>query len=817
MRKSIRKILSLILSLILVVGAVPFMSITVFAANAGKEASLIKAVNAGGDVKLTKDITLSDVLRIPTGITVTLDLNGKTLNRGLTECRDLGSVIRVEPGATLTVKDSSNKNSGVITGGASWNGGGICNHGTLTIKGGTISGNKALHERYGGGGGIYNGSYNGSKATLTLEGGVIEYNKARDGGGIYNSDGTVIIHKGSYSVTVLSQLKTYETNVTIKNNEAYATSGGASSGSGICTFRDISIQDAPYISGNKDNKDIYLLTGKVLKLTGKLKKTALIGIATEDYNNIITSGYFTYQTEDPNEFFKPADSNHIIRMSDTKENGGEVISRVSTKTLIEIYNSKNRSKRKASELLLRAEYDNPTYAYYTVCGIGGSALSSCRIEITLGSDWIHDMQIVIPANCYYVIDLNGHRIMRERNGKKIDNGGVFKVCEGAELTINDSNPTKNNGYSAMKGGMIIGGANSNGGGGITVEKGACLYMTGGTIYDCRTDFHGGGICAKDGAKMIVLRNCTVRRCMTINSTDDCNGGGIYAKNISRFELENVTLNGCYSEDYGGGFYYYGGNNGIFIVSACTFFSNNCNDDGGAAYFSSSEGGYFDKCDFSSNSAGDDGGCIYVVKNGNKVNDLKKDEPVMIRECKMMNNVCGDEGSAVFVDRNDVVFVTDKIMKNAASDKGAIYVSHNAGRYGYDISVKGLTIVDNNEATTSDRANIVLENYGATHNYIYCAGLYEGSSIWFSTLDSGKVKVLRNVDSYQLRYFHPEVGTLSFEGEKTMEANLVTASLFGGGSWIAIISLFGTAVVVAVVVIIYKKKKKEGAVNNENKE
>ena len=304
--------------------------------------------------------------------------------------------------------------------------------------------------------------------------------------------------------------------------------------------------------------------------------------------------------------------------------------------------------------------------------------------------------------------------------------------------------------------------------------------------------------------------------MTIDSTDDCNGGGIYAKNISRFELENVTLNGCYSEDYGGGFYYYGGNNGIFIVSACTFFSNNCNDDGGGAYFSSSEGGYFDKCDFSSNSAGDDGGCIYVVKNGNKVNDLKKDEPVMIRECKMMNNVCGDEGSAVFVDRNDVVFVTDKIMKNAASDKGAIYVSHNAGRYGYDISVKGLTIVDNNEATTSDRANIVLENYGATHNYIYCAGLYDGSSIWFSTLDSGKVKVLRNVDSYQLRYFHPEVGTLSFEGEKTMEANLVTASLFSSGSIIAIIVLLGTALIAMAVALVYKKKK-EGTESNDSEE
>ena len=817
MRKAIQRKLPLLLVLILVFGTLPFMAITAFAANASTEAALVKAVNAGGDVKLTKDIQLTDVLRIPSGNTVTLDLNGKTLNRGLTECQDLGSVIRVEPGATLTIKDSSNNNSGVITGGASWNGGGICNHGTLTLKGGTISGNKALHVAYGGGGGIYNGSYEGSKATLTLEGGVIEYNQARNGGGIYNSDGTVTIRKGSYSVTVLSQVKTYETNVTIKNNAVFALeSGCTSSGSGIFTYRDISIQDAPYISGNQDDKDIYILTGKVLKLTGKLKKTAVIGIETEDYDNIITSGYFTYQTENPNEFFKPSNSNHLIRMSETKENGGEVMARVSSKTLIEIYGGTNPFKKNASDLLIIAEYNDPNYAYLVTTGVTGSALSSCLIEITLGSDWIGDTQILIPNKTIYVFDLNGHRIVRNRNGKRINNGGVFLVKEGASLTINDSNPNKNNGYLPTRGGMIIGGCNSNGGGGITVEKGANLYMNGGTIYDCRSDYHGGGICAMDGAKLIILKNCCVRRCFTIDSWDDSNGGGIYAKNVSRFELENVTIRDCSSEDYGGGFYYYGGNNGIFIVSACTFFSNNCEDDGGAAYFSSSEGGYFDKCDFSSNSADDDGGCIYIVKNGNDVNTLKKDEPVMIRECTMMSNVCGDEGSAVFVDRNDVVFVTDKIMQNAAADKGAVYVSHNAGRSGYDISVKGLTIISNNEATTANRANLVLENYGATHNYVYCAGLYYGSSIVFSTLESGKVKALRNVDRYQLRYFLPEQGGLSFESETTKEATLVTASLFSNGSVIMILSLLGIAAVAAAAVFIFKNKK-GGAGHNDGNE
>ena len=809
MRKNVHKTLPVLLSLILVIGVMPFMSITAFAANAGNETALVKAVNKGGDVKLTKDIELTDVLRIPTGIAVTLDLNGYTLNRGLTECQDLGSVIRVEPGATLTVKDSSNKNSGVITGGASWNGGGICNHGTLTVEGGTISGNKALHNTYGGGGGIYNGSYNGSKATLTLKGGVIAYNEARNGGGVFNSDGTVVIQKGSYSVTVLSQLKTYDTNITIKNNTASA------SGSGIYTERDISIQDAPYISGNDKDEDIYLLYGRVLKLTGKLKKTAAIGIKTEDYDNIITSGYFTYQTEDPNEFFKPASSNAVIRMSNTKENGGEVMVKVGGKTLLEIYKSANRSQRKASELLIRQEFDSPLQAFMDL-GVKymSSAVVGYRVELTLGSDYNYDYQITVPSNGYLVIDLNGHNICRTRNGKMIDNGGVFLVKEGGTLTINDSNPTVSSGWGNIRGGIIMGGANSNGGGGITVEKNANLYMNGGTIYECRTDYKGGGICAKDGAKLIVLKNCRIHYCHTMNSSDDANGGGIYVKNVSRLELENVEVTTCYSEDSGGGVYYYGGNNGIFIISGCYFDNNVCKDDGGAVYYSSSEGGYFDKCTFTSNTAHDDGGAIYTVKNGLKVAYVKKDEPVMIRECTMKNNKADDEGSAVFVDREDVVFVTDTITQNTAGDKGAVYVSHHAGRYGYDISVKGLMVVANNKSGTANRANIVLENYGATHNYIYCAGLYEGSNVVFSTLQSGKVETLRNVDSYQLRYFHAETGTLSFEGRETVEAPLVTASLFAGGSIIAFIALAVVAAGAATIAITYKMKKKKGGAGND---
>ena len=134
------------------------------------------------------DIKLSKYRLIPNGVKVTLDLNGKTLDRGLTDCEEFGSVIFVEPDAELTVKDSSGNNSGVITGGASWNGGGIRNHGVLTFEGGTIKGNKAQHLPAGLGGGIYSSTYYNNNVTLTITGGVIENNEAHYGAGVYIGD-----------------------------------------------------------------------------------------------------------------------------------------------------------------------------------------------------------------------------------------------------------------------------------------------------------------------------------------------------------------------------------------------------------------------------------------------------------------------------------------------------------------------------------------------------------------------------------------------------------------------------------------------------
>lgn len=141
------------------------------------------AVNNATDgkvIKLTQNITASssdDRIKIPSGKSVIIDLDGNTLNRDLTEEDNDGHVIEVF--GTLTIRDTSFSQYGKITGGAAENGGGInVNGGTLYFESGEVAGNKAKD-----GGGIY---VNGD-GKLVMTGGSVHDNEADDeGGGVFS-------------------------------------------------------------------------------------------------------------------------------------------------------------------------------------------------------------------------------------------------------------------------------------------------------------------------------------------------------------------------------------------------------------------------------------------------------------------------------------------------------------------------------------------------------------------------------------------------------------------------------------------------------
>ena len=199
------------------------------------EEALKEAIKWGGNgsygpksAKLAADITLSSRLDIVNGNNVTLDLNGHNLSRSLTDYADDGNVVRVEVGGQLTVKDSGGNNSGQITGGKAINGGGICNHGTLTIEGGTITGCSASTN----GGGIYNAPETSGAVSMTLKGGRITGNTCGDrGAGIFNYSGCYLYIQGT--VDVSGNTKGSEANNVYLDGETVITVTGALTGSQI--------------------------------------------------------------------------------------------------------------------------------------------------------------------------------------------------------------------------------------------------------------------------------------------------------------------------------------------------------------------------------------------------------------------------------------------------------------------------------------------------------------------------------------------------------------------------------------------------------
>lgn len=110
-------------------------------ATVNNKAELRAALTNGADIVLGSNIDIAKEVEIDNNIAVTIDLNGKTVNRGLTSSADYGHVLKVISGSKLTINDSSGDNSGTITGAYVHNGGAINNACTLVMNSGTITSN----------------------------------------------------------------------------------------------------------------------------------------------------------------------------------------------------------------------------------------------------------------------------------------------------------------------------------------------------------------------------------------------------------------------------------------------------------------------------------------------------------------------------------------------------------------------------------------------------------------------------------------------------------------------------------------------------
>ena len=433
------------------------------------------------------------------------------------------------------------------------------------------------------------------------------------------------------------------------------------------------------------------------------------------------------------------------------------------------------------------------------------ANSTDEVKLILGDNWEHDSQLTLVSNKKLTVDLNGHYIKRTRD-KQINDGSVFLVEANATLTMIDSNP-ESSGYDGIKGGVVTGGSSGNCAGGVHINENAHVIWQGGTLYDCNTDYHGGGFYL-DGSSEKTSLNMTGGRiygCQTVDSADNCHGGAIYIKN-GTVDIKNVEIDSCYSEDYGGGIYI---DNGYLNVYNTIFSDNRALDYGGAVYLAGDALIYFKDCIFAGNKCDDDGGALYINNNPSKDKTSKYtnlEYPATIFDgCVFRNNNAADKGGAIFIDDDNVALIDATIENNTAKTYGGgVWVDSLS-----DITFKGKCIVNNNTCTNSSAfRNVTLQKGAASQAYVYSAGLTAGSYIGInSDSSSNEVKIALKMSKYQMRYFHADYGTLEMRDESEEEAEMVvTASLFGNGIFWVSVGIGGAGVAAAVAVIIYRKRK-----------
>lgn len=304
-------------------------------------------------IKLTADITLKERMAIPEGKTVTLDLNGHTLQRNEENYHWYYMVIHLLGNATLTVNDGSGNNSGRITGGHAYGGGIYCEPGSkLTFNGGTIIGNSVRNDPDGGagwGGGVL--VNDGAEATFN--GGMVLGNGAPLGGGIYNfgtltignivisgntgNDGGAIFNRGTLNITagsIIDNLANVHGGGGITNYGTINMTGGsitknrsAKAGGGIWQGGTMNVQGNPVISDNTSNvhgsEDVYV--SNPITVTGAFTEGAHIGVYPCTLNFVMTSGYGTHNAgTTPDQYF----FSNIPYYAITANSDGEIVLQV---------------------------------------------------------------------------------------------------------------------------------------------------------------------------------------------------------------------------------------------------------------------------------------------------------------------------------------------------------------------------------------------------------------------------------------------------------------------------------------------------------
>ncbi len=322
-----------------------------------------------------------------------------------------------------------------------------------------------------------------------------------------------------------------------------------------------------------------------------------------------------------------------------------------------------------------------------------------NVEIKLYADWDVKSQLEVGGERKgLTIDLNGHTLRRIVNGRS-SNGEVIRVTGGGDLLIKDLPSSQGSG----KGGIITGGNNKDGGGGIRVAGGK-LTMNGGTIRGCS---------GEDGGAIIVDKNGTANLTGVYfqKNTADGRGGAIYLKG-GNLTVRNCVFNGN-KADYGGAIAVNEEGAKLFDV---VMEGNNANKDGGGLWVNANKT-YLSGGTIKRNMA-DYGGGVYV----DSAYDINIQGKLIIQDnqttSRQKSNLCLQDGW----------FSSAKIYSG-----GLLYGSKVGINKTKSLSSKGYRAVvstsQHQERTcfTADRGKLIMKK-GTSEKVIYMATAFGGMNL-----------------------------------------------------------------------------------------
>lgn len=672
--------------------------------------ALIDAATYNSTIVLDRDYkgcANDSALTLPWDKTLTIDLNGHTLDRGLTRAVKDGAVIMNN--GILAIKDS--KGGGVITGGwSTGDGGGIWNYRSLSFQGGTITGNRAQR-----GGGVY------TRGGLDMIDGVVSNNTATaDGGGIFvdgerddayiggqanisggeitgntaglnggavcvMNDGELVIYGGTMTGNVASRGNGGAIDLsgarqaglrggTITGNKAALEGGGVVFG----TETDVYASGAPVVTGNAAGigANVMIRAGGLIEVTDWLSDGAKLDLLAQDPSKKLTWQLTRKGRGNLNAFTY----NEGKGVSPTLKDGELFVDMTVT---ADVWVSDWDGLQTAVKNAMNGRT------------IGLSADISCKQN---GGD-----RIKVEGGKSITLELNGHTLNRNRT-KSDSDGHVIEVKDKSTLTIQDGVGT----------GKITGGYATRGGG-INIQSGSTCILKGGTVNGNQAEW-GGGVYAHGTFRM---------ESGTISGNNASkSGGGIHCGREGALNLTGGIISDNTATDAAG--VYNSGSKDVTLTNVQIL--NNVNSEHGGAGFNNNDGGAatLKNCVIRGNAAAGDGGGLWN----------QEDSSLTLENCVIEENTSGAAGGGIFT-RGTVTITGGAIRGNTAQKEGGgIRLWH------------GATTVNSSEITGNTAKDghgggiyvggATLKLYGGRITGNTASG--EGGGIRIEQTDDGKVNI-----------------------------------------------------------------------------